>query len=134
MRNMTSTVLYRWFHEVWNKDNEDAIETFMTPDAFPHGILTDDQPRGAEGFKQFFRGFRSQFSNVNIDVEDVICQDDVEVARTTVYATHTETGKKVSFPGLCMARIENGKIAEAWNSYDFLNLYQQIGMQLTPVD
>ena len=133
MRNPQSTLLYKWFDEVWNKDNENAIERLMAQDSNAKGILTEDQPKGPEGFKLFFRDFRSQFHDVKIDVEDVICQDDIESARTTVTATHTATGKQVSFSGMCMVKVANNKIAEAWNNYDFLHLYQQLGQQLTPV-
>ncbi|GAB3274455.1 hypothetical protein GCM10027347_47350 [Larkinella harenae] len=133
MRQIQSTVLYRWFNDVWNQDDEKAIETFLTADALANGILTADQPRGPEGFKIFFRDFRSQFHDIKIDVEDVICQDDVESARMMVTATHTESGKKVAFSGINMARIQEGKIAEAWNNYDFLGLYQQLGQPLGPV-
>lgn len=132
MRQMQSTVLYRWFQEVWNNDDETAIEKLMTSDSHAHGIITEDQPKGAEGFKLFFKNFRTQFHDVNINVEDVICQDDMEVARTTVYAVDTESGKNVAFSGLCKARIEDGKIAEAWNNYDFLGMYMQLGQKLTP--
>ncbi|MFN8343886.1 MAG: ester cyclase [Spirosomataceae bacterium] len=132
MRQIHATVLYQWFHEVWNRDDENAIAKLMAADASAHGILTDDGPKGAEGFKLFFKNFRSQFDKVNIDVEDVICQDDIEVARTTVYALDIASGKNVSFVGLCMARIKDGKIAEAWNHYDFLGLYMQLGQKLVP--
>lgn len=127
---MQSTILYRWFHEVWNQDDENAIDRLLTTDALAHGILTSDQPKGPEGFKQFFQSFRSQFQNINIEVEDVISQDNTEAARMTVEATHTETGKRVSFSGISMVNIQDGKIAEAWNSYDFLSMYQQLGQTL----
>ena len=32
-----------------------------------------------------------------------------------------------------MVRVEGGKIAEAWNHYDFLDMYQQLGQVLTPL-
>jgi predicted ester cyclase len=134
MRQINATVLYRWFNDVWNSDDENAIDGLLTTDALAHGILTDDQPKGPEGFKLFFRGFRSQFHDVKIEVDDVIWQGDVESARTTVMATHTETGKKVEFSGICMARIQDGKIAEGWNNYDFLSMYQQLGRTLVPVE
>ncbi|GAB3337056.1 hypothetical protein GCM10027299_47740 [Larkinella ripae] len=133
MRQPQATVLYRWFNEVWNQDNEKAIETYLAPDALAHGILTEEQPKGPEGFRMFFRSFRSQFGDITIDVEDVISQDGIESARMTVTATHTETGKKVTFSGISMARIEDGKIAEAWNTYDFLGMHQQLGQTLGPV-
>jgi len=134
MRNVQSTLLYKWFNEVWNKGDENAIDKLMTHDSDAHGILREDQPKGAEGFKIFFNDFRNQFHDIKIDVEDVISQDDIESARTTVNAIHTESKKPVTFSGLCMVRIADGKIAKAWNNYDFLNLYQQLGQKLTPME
>jgi predicted ester cyclase len=131
MRNVQSTLLFKWFNEVWNKGDENAIDKLLTSDAKANGIIADDQPKGSEGFKLFFNDFRKQFHDIKIDVEDVIAQDEIETARTTVSAIHTDTGKKVTFSGMCMAKIKDGKIAEAWNNFDFLNMYQQLGQKLT---
>lgn len=131
MRSVQTTFLYKWFDEVWNKGDENAIDKLMAKDSIAKGIEADDQPIGAEGFKLFFNDFRRQFHNINVNVEDAISQDDIESARTTVSAIHTETGKKVTFSGMCMVKIAGGKIAEAWNNYDFLHLYQQLGQKLT---
>jgi predicted ester cyclase len=30
--------------------------------------------------------------------------------------------------GMCIVRIEHGKIVEAWNNFDFMRLYQQLGV------
>lgn len=134
MRNIQSTLLYKWFNEVWNQNDEEAIDKLMASDAKAHGILTDNDPRGAEGFKLFFNDFKKQFHSIKIDVEDVICEDEIESARTTVSAIYTSSGKHVTFSGICMVRVAGGKIAEAWNNYDFLNLYQQLGQKLMPVE
>ena len=130
MRNIQSTLLYHWFEEVWNQDNENAIEKLMTETAEFHGIDSDNYARGASGFKLFFREFSTSFKDIKIDVEDVITQDDMESARTVIHAIHAETGKAVTFPGICMVRVDGGKIAEAWNSYDFLSLHLQLGQRL----
>jgi predicted ester cyclase len=134
MRNVQSTLLYKWFDEVWNKGDENAIDRLMTNDSKAHGILTEDQPKGAEGFKIFFKNFKNQFHDIKVHVDDVICQDDIESARTTVSAIHTETGKNVMFSGMCMVKVTSGKISEAWNNYDFLNLYEQLGQKLTRIE
>ena len=133
MRNVQETLMYKWFDEVWNKDDESAISRLMTENSVAVGIIPDETSQGADGFKKFFQQFRSQFHGVNIAVDDVITQDDMQTARTTVSAVHTETGKDVKFTGMCMIKIEDGKIVQAWNNYDFLNLYHQLGQQLTPV-
>jgi predicted ester cyclase len=134
MRNVQSTLLYQWFDSVWNNGDENAIDRLMTQDSGAKGILPDDHPKGAAGFKIFFNDFRNQFHDIKVDVEEVISEDDIESARTTVSATHAESGKQVKFSGMCMVKIREGKIAEAWNNYDFLNLYQQLGQKLTPVE
>jgi predicted ester cyclase len=133
MRDTKSTLLHRWFEEVWNQNLEGSIDQLMATDSHAHGILSADQPKGAEGFKIFYRGFKEQFDNIQVAIIDVIAQDDMECALTEVTAKHKETGKNVKFSGQCMVRVEAGKIAEAWNHYDFLSMYQQLGQVLTPL-
>lgn len=134
MRDVTKSLCFRWFQEVWNQNQEESIDEMLGPDCFAHGINSDEGPKGIEGFKQFYHNFKGQFQDIKIDVLDVISQDDMECAHTEVTAIHAETGKRVKFYGLCMVRIEDGKIAEAWNHYDFLNMYQQLGQVLTPLE
>lgn len=134
MRDITKTLCYRWFHEVWNQKKEQAIDQLLSNDCFAHGINSEDGPKGIEGFKAFYHDFQSQFQNIQINVLDVIAQDDMECAHTEVTAIHEKTGKPVKFSGLCLIKIENGKIAEAWNQYDFLNMHQQLGQTLTAME
>lgn len=130
MRNVKTTFLQKWFDEVWNNGDESAIDNLMSDESTAHGISHDNLPKGAAGFKVFFRDFKSQFHNIKVDVEDVVSQDDIEAARTSVCATHTASGKNVNFSGMCMVKLADGKIADAWNNYDFLNMYQQLGQKL----
>jgi len=134
MRDVTTTLCYRWFHEVWNQNQEQTIDELLSPDSHAHGLNPDNEPKGIEGFKIFYNNFKGQFHDIYVDVLDVISQDDMEFAHTDVTAIHTETGKQVKFSGTCLVRIENGKIAEAWNHYDFLNMYQQLGQVLTQLE
>ena len=36
------------------------------------------------------------------------------------------TGKPVAFEGMLMFRVRAGKVVEAWNSFDFLKMFQQM--------
>jgi predicted ester cyclase len=38
------------------------------------------------------------------------------------------TGRTAIISGICIARVENDQIVEGWNSFDFLSLYQQLGL------
>ena len=129
MHDPKSTLSYRWFQEVWNEGREDLIDDLMTQQSIVHGIA-EGQSKGAEGFKSFYRNFKNQFRDIRVDIQEALSQDNLECALTHVTATHIETDTKVSFSGLCMVRYEEGKIAEAWNHYDFLSMHQQLGRVL----
>ena len=134
-------VLYRWFEEVWNKGRETAIDELATPDVIAHGIV-DSQGNelvGRDAFKAFWRQFRSAFPDIRVEVHDGLVESNKAMVRCTVRGTHLgdglgipPTSKPVVFTGMCIARMKNGQMAEAWNNFDFLTLYQQIGV-LPPI-
>ncbi len=132
MPHKNSTLTYRWMQEVWNKGREDAIDEMMGANAEVHGI-EDIKEKGTESFKQFFRNFRNQFPQIHVEVEDVVSQDNYETSRCVVDAINA-SGQKVSFTGMTFVRIEDGKIAEGWNNFDFLSMYQQLGFKMIAVE
>lgn len=129
MHDPKSTISYRWFQEVWNEGREDLIDELMTQKSIIHGI-GEGQLKGAGGFRSFYRNFKDQFRNIQVEIQEALSQDNLECALTCVTAIHKETGTKVSFSGLCMVKFKNGKITEAWNHYDFLSMHQQLGRVL----
>ena len=95
---------------------------------------------GPEKFKELHRKFVRSFPDVSITVEDMISDGDKIAARATVRLTHTgenftfsaekslaPSGKKIEFSGMTITTIRNGQIAEAWNSFDFLRFYTELG-------
>ena len=131
------TLLHRWFEEVWNQGREDAIDEMFAKDGIING-LNDPQgnpARSLEEYKGFFRAFRAAFPNIKVTVEDTVTEGDKIAARCTVKALHegdgiglAPTNMPVGFTGMTIVRLKNGKIAEAWNEFDFMKLYQQLGI------
>ena len=128
MPDKNSTLTYRWMQEVWNQGREEAIDEMMDANAVVHGI-EEIKENGTEAFKQFFRNFRIQFPQIHLEVEDAVAQDDYETSRCIVDAT-AANGQKVHFTGMTFCRIQNGKITESWNNFDFLTMYQQLGFKM----
>lgn len=135
MSNTYPTLQHEWFNEVWNLGNEGAIDDLCVEDVVGHGLVDDtgETVRSREGFKQFFRSFKSAFPDIHVEVLDTVSEGDRIVALCKVDATHTgggfliePTGRRVSFTGMCMVKVREGRIAESWNSFDFLTLVQQI--------
>lgn len=126
----------RWFEEVWNKGREEAIDEMFAEDGVAYGLAdeTGAPLRGASGFKPFFRNFRSAFPDIRVIVEDTIAEGDKVAARCTLHATHAgdtlgfaATQKPMNITGIAIVRIRDGKIVEAWNNFDFMSMFQQLG-------
>lgn len=131
------TLMHRWFEEVWNQGREEAIDELFAEDGIGYGLPTESgEPiRGPKDFKPFHRQFREAFPNIRVGVEDIIADGDKIVARCRVTGSLegeslrvTPDSQPVDFTGVVIARIENGKIAEAWNEFDFMKLYSQLGV------
>jgi len=131
-----TALLYRWFKEVWRKGQAEAIDEMFAAEAGAHGLADEGGAplRGPEGFKPFFLKFREAFPDIEVKIDDSITEGDKVAARCTVRATHKggslgveATQQPVEFTGMTMVRVKDGQIAEAWNNFDFLKLFQQIG-------
>ena len=131
------TVVRQWFEEVWTQGNAQAIDRLMAADAIIHDLPTADGApmQGVAAFKPFYRKFASAFPNLRIEIVRTVVNDDLVSAYCRVTVTHAgdglgiaATGRTATFSGMVMARVENGQIAEGWNCFDFLSLYQQLGL------
>jgi predicted ester cyclase len=115
-------VVRREQEELWNHTgNLDAAEELFAADQ-------------ADAARQEAADFRRGFPDVVSIIEDIIAEGDKVVARWRSRATHqgeymgiSPTGKEVEFTGISIYRIEEGKIAESWNSEDQIGLLRQIG-------
>ena len=135
-REELKAFMRRWFEEVWNKGREEAIDEMFAEDGVAHGLDdgTGEPLRGASGFKPFFHNFRNAFPDIQVVVEDLIAEGDKVAARCRVRATHAgdslgfaATQRPMEITGIAIVRIADGKIVEAWNNFDFMGMFQQLG-------
>lgn len=136
MTDDNAALIRRWFDEVWNKGREEAIDELFGEEGIAHGLAdeTGQTLRGPSGFKPFFRRFRGAFPEMEVIVEDTVSEGDKVAARCTIVARHggntlglAATERPVEFTGIAIVRIDDGKIVEAWNNFDFMSMYQQLG-------
>ena len=136
MSEENKQLIRRWFDEVWNNGRADVIDELFDENGIAHGLSEDHtQPiKGPNGYKPFYETFRQAFPNIMVAVEDVVAEGDKVAARCSVRAKHegelmgrAATQAPVEFTGITIVRIENGKIAEAWNNFDFMTMYKQTG-------
>ena len=129
-------LMRRWFKEVWNQGRAEAISELFAEDGVAHGLSDDvNAPlKGPGGFLPFHSQFREAFPDIEVGVEDQIAEGDRVVTRCSVRGKHAgdslgfaATQSPVDFTGVTITRIKDGKIIEAWNNFDFMKMYKQLG-------
>jgi steroid delta-isomerase-like uncharacterized protein len=135
MSEENKELVRRWFEEVWNRGRAEAIDEMLAEDGVARGLAdASGQPlRGPAGFKPFFRQFREAFPEIEVTVEDTVAEGDKVAARCSVRGAHrgdtlgfAATDRAVEFDGICIVRVRDGKIVEAWNNFDFMSMFRQL--------
>jgi len=96
----------RYFDERWNQQNFDVVDELL-----PEGE--------AEDHKAWMRSVLASFRQIEFTIGDVIAEGDrvalswsSEGVLQDSFSGHGSPGDHVSFEGLAMLRIEDGKIVE----------------------
>lgn len=124
----------RYFEEVWNRRNDEAIDAMMSADCVLYGLPDPDAVlHGTTQFRMVQRMFCSAFPDLHIAIEDVIAAGDRVAARWRATGTHLgnelgfpATGKHTTLDGATIGVIRDGKICEAWNMMDMGHLYETL--------
>jgi len=129
-------LLRRYGEEVFGKGNVALSDEFLSPDYVHHdpGV-----PPGREGRIQMAEMHRTAWSDLDFTVEDLVAEGDKVAFRWTISGTHVgewmgipPTGKRVTWSGIGIHRIVDGKIVESWDMVDNLGLMQQLGIVPPP--
>jgi steroid delta-isomerase-like uncharacterized protein len=136
MSEENKNLIRRWFKEVWNQGRVGAIDEMFAANGIAHGLSDDagNPLRGPADFKVFHAQFRDAFPDIQVAVEDMVAEGDKVAARCSVRGKHTggglgiaATNAAMEIEGITLVRIADGKIVEAWNHFDFMKMYKQLG-------
>jgi steroid delta-isomerase-like uncharacterized protein len=130
-----------FFEEVWNNRNLDYLDEIYSPDFVLHALWQNTsaggaiEAKGVEPAKKVIGGWFEGFPDISVEVEDQVAEGDLVGSRHTSTGTHTNafqgmpaSGKQATITGMTITRVENGKIVEAWTSWDALGMFEQLGM------
>lgn len=124
---------HRWFEEVWNKKRPEAVDEMLAEDGVGYG-LPGGEIRGPAAFKEYQSALISAYPDLKVIVEDTVVEGDKVAARCHVTGVHQGHGlglapsnQPVDFTGIVLLRVKDGKIVEAWNEFNFMEMYQQVG-------
>jgi len=91
--------------------------------------------KGIAGIKQAVSSFRHAFPDLSYTVEFQVAEGDLIVSRFSARGTHrgvflgvAPIGRAVTYSGIDINRVRDGRIIESWVNYDALALLQQLGI------
>ena len=126
-------LIRRFYEEVWNNGNFDVAEEIFAADYLRHDLRPGKALPGPEGQKRIAADFRAAFPDLAMQVDFMIAEGDMVMARWTTEGTNTgqwanvpPTGKHAKFSGVNIFRIANGRVVELWNHRHDLGLMQQL--------
>jgi len=107
----------------------DTVAEKVVCHGFPGAAITDH-----ESYKSFFRVFRQSFDDMDWTVHALVADERFVAAHWAIDATFVgdfagvpADGRRISFDGMVLYRMEDGLIAETWLQINELALLGQIG-------
>jgi steroid delta-isomerase-like uncharacterized protein len=133
--SLHASLIGRFYEEVFNNGHVEFADLVHGPDYRYHDMAGPDDVINHRDYMERNAGFARAFPDRRVDVQDLIAVDDRVVARAVMRATHTgalatiaPTGRHVRLASTIIYRFANGRVAEEWEIFDKLGLYQQLGV------
>jgi len=129
------TLVERWLKEVLTDHNLESIDTIVLSEILVHqtAMPCEASYYGIEGVKRWLGEQWSSFPDLAITDYFTLAQGDIVVTRWTAsgksvgnFLILPPTGKTIEYTGLSMYRIEEGKIAEIWETRNTMGIMQQL--------
>lgn len=127
----------RLYHSIWNERRLEFIPLVI---ADTHALGDPTVSGGATGpnaYRRQVERFTAGLPDLRFDVHETISEGDKLVVYWTVSGTHRgeflgvpPTNKRVSFSGITINQIRNGKIIESTVIWDGVGLLEQFGVEL----
>ena len=126
-------VVRRFLDEVLNHGRHELIDELWAPDLVWHGGSLGEI-HGIEDYRRMLAvNAAGAFSNLHLNVHDVIAADGRVVVRFTNSGTQTgafmgipPTGKHAEWLGIGIYTVVDGKISDAWFAEDILGMLLQL--------
>lgn len=119
--------LRNWYRRVWVEADPAAIDDYFAPRAGADGLMPDGQVT-AEDFRALVPALLSVVRNLRIEVDRSVETEDWLWAQITVHGTAAQGVNPIRASGQIMMKIENDKIVEAYNAFDFITFFEQVDL------
>ncbi|MEM7446241.1 MAG: ester cyclase [Pseudomonadota bacterium] len=124
--------------EMWAGDNNDKPEEVFSADYANHqesDVRGGVRTRDLQSWKDVVAQHHVGFPDLAVTVDMQVAEGDKVATRWEFSGTHQgtimgveATGNRVTWTGVQIDRIENGKIVESWVDWDKYRLFEGLGL------
>jgi steroid delta-isomerase-like uncharacterized protein len=132
-----ATDVFRWVVDALNDRNFDRFAELHTEDVVLHDH--GEEFHGVDAAVEHEQALYEAFPDMEYTIEDILTENDRIAGRWRVTGTHERefegippTDEAIDIPASGIFRVEDGKIAEVWLTYDRLGMLQQLGVVNPP--
>ena len=122
-----SDILHDWYTRVWENGDLAAIAEMFRPDTAANGLVPG-MAIGVEEFQFLVATIQELIEPPRITVEKTIEQGDWLAGFATMRTRSIDRRHDLHVGGMVMVRIEDDLIVEAYNSFDFVTFFEQLGL------
>ncbi len=133
-------LIRKLFEEEINQKDLTVMESMVTDDYVSHNDSVG-APSEIKQTEKFLAAVFAAFPDTHVTIEDMIAESDKVVVRNTWRGTFRgpwmgipPTGKEVTWTGIVIWRIENGKIAERWANINLNEVIQKLARRPSKVE
>lgn len=133
-RDELRRIVEQWIEVGWQRGDAAVVDELHAPD------FVDHDPGGRSpdnsGFKQGIADLYRAFPDLEARVEDLVVDLEAQTVavRWSAHGTHTgpylsaaPSRRTVTFKGIEIVRIRDGRITERWGEWDGMDLLAQLG-------
>lgn len=128
-------VVRRFYDEVMTNGRVEVLDEVMVEDFVDHGEALFDSPQGRESLRQGILATHDILPGLHVTLHEMIAEGDLVGVRGTMRCRHAGaflgvpgTEHELSWEGIAIFRIADGKIAERWFNSDSLSIVRQLGL------
>ncbi|MGC9418789.1 MAG: nuclear transport factor 2 family protein [Rhodovulum sp.] len=116
-----------WYRRVYIEGDFDAVRTLFTDETRAEGLM-DGMQVGPEDIAVFAMALVHLVENPRFRIVKAVENGDWLAALIECEAERPGDGTPLRAMGQLMARFEDDRIAEAYNCFDFVSFFEQMGL------
>jgi predicted ester cyclase len=128
-------VVRRFYNEVMGEGRTEVLDEIMAEDFVDHGEALFGSPRGRDTLRQSVAGVHGILPGLHVTLHEMLGEGDIVGVRGTMRCRHggtflgvPGTGHELTWQGLAIFRVVEGKIVERWFNSDSITVLRQLGL------